>query len=569
MRHRLRFLPIGTLAIVAASCTAPRDARDERLRRSVSARTSTVESIDLTEQSSEEPVTVEAELESGKDIAVSADAPPDALTLALSDLRLHTLRNNLDLAVALQEPGIARTFVDEEEAKFDAVITGAVRYKRTDFPALDSDLVSFTTRNKDLDKEVVKLTEIEQQKERLEYDLGIKLPLPTGGVIGLKNTLEESNKIDPLRFEQYTSALKFSLSQPLLRGAGTDASLASIRIARFKADEVAAKTKLSAIKLLAMAEKVYWKAYAARRMAEVRRQQLDLATQNRDMVARRAEEGLSPEIEVVRADLGVTQRVESLIMAETADRIQQRDLKRILNMEELDLSDPARIDISDEPTLVRYDLAADELVQLAIENRMELLELELALARDAVKIDFARNQQLPYFALEFQYGILDRQGSFGTAWEGMWDTDYEEILVGLSGEIPVTNDAREAKLRRAILTRQQRLFTRDLRELAIRQEVLDALDILNQNWRRILAARRNVIAAGINYDAERKQFDEGLRTMREVLEALTELGNAQLREIKAVVSYQIAQIDLAFATGTLLGYARVNLGPIALTPPKP
>ena len=32
-----------------------------------------------------------------------------------------------------------------------------------------------------------------------------------------------------------------------------------------------------------------------------------------------------------------------------------------------------------------------------------------------------------------------------------------------------------------------------------------------------------------------------------------------MREIKAIVDYQVAQIDLAFATGTLLGYTRVYL----------
>ena len=47
--------------------------------------------------------------------------------------------------------------------------------------------------------------------------------------------------------------------------------------------------------------------------------------------------------------------------------------------------------------------------------------------------------------------------------------------------------------------------------------------------------------------------------MTEVLEGLTRLGEAQIREVKAIVDYQVAQIDLAFATGTLLGYSRVYL----------
>jgi len=52
--------------------------------------------------------------------------------------------------------------------------------------------------------------------------------------------------------------------------------------------------------------------------------------------------------------------------------------------------------------------------------------------------------------------------------------------------------------------------------------------------------------------------------MREVLEVLTQLGDAQIREVKAIVAYQAAQIDLAFATGTLLGYAGLDLTPVPL-----
>ena len=80
----------------------------------------------------------------------------------------------------------------------------------------------------------------------------------------------------------------------------------------------------------------------------------------------------------------------------------------------------------------------------------------------------------------------------------------------------------------------------------------------------IIAARQRVLVAGVNYDAERRQFEQGLRTMREVLESLADLGDAQLGEIRAIVDYQVGQIDLAFATGTLLGYSRVDLAPLDL-----
>ena len=506
-------------------------------------------------------------LEKVADDFAGDDTGPEPVALSLADLRLKTLRNNLDLEVALQDPGVARTIVSEEEAKFDSLISSGFQYKKQDIPELDDDLVGFTSFNKDLDKQVVKLTQIEQQKEKLTYDLGLTVPLPTGGKVKLSGSMEDSAKLAPREFEQHVSGVKFSLSQPLLRGAGYDANVASIRLARLSAGKVAVKTKLAAIKVLAGAEKSYWKLYGTQKLREIRREQFNLAAQDLNMVKRRVEEGLSAEIEIIRSELGLTQRLEALIIADTEYRLAQRELRRIVNDDSFSLEADVQVEAASEPRLVPLDISRSNLAEAALENRMELMEVELSLAQDAIKIELEKNKALPYLMLSFEYGLLDRRGTFSSAWQHMWDFDNSELSVGLRGELPVTNEARRSRVRRAILERAQRLSTQDMRRLSIRQEVFDAIDALNRDWLRILAARKNVIVAGLNYEAERTQFQEGLRTMREVVEALTSLGDARQKEVKAIVSYQVSQIDLAYATGTLLGYARVGLEPLSLTDP--
>ncbi len=553
--------------VVQCACVPWPNTADSPQSKRVTQHVRQIQQADLASLSSTSGVAIEDELGSVKERRQPSPPVPqkEHLDLSVATLRADTLRNNLDLDVVLVGPELAGTVVSEEEAKFDATIFGGVQYKKENTPPLDSDFVEFTSDTDELDKKRVKLTQIEQTKEQLNFDAGIEVPLPTGGKIKLRNAFDEQNKLEPQRFEQYVSSMKFSVSQPLLRGAGIEANTASIRMARLNAQAVDAKTKLNVIRILAAAEKVFWRVYGAQKTLEIRLQQYNLAFDNLELVRKRAGAGLSAEIEIVRAEVGVAQRLESLIIAETDLRIKQRDLKRILNLEDVQLDSPTTVNISSEPQLLRYSFEREQLAESALENRMEMLELELKLAADAIKIDLARNKALPLFVVDFEYGLLDRQGSFGSAWEGMWDFDNSGLAVGLRGEIPVTNNAREAQLRRAMLTRVQRMASRNQRELAIRQEVYDALDVLEQNWQRILAARQNVIVSGVNYEAELKQFEEGLRTMREVLEVLTQLGDAQLREINAIVAYQVAQIDLAFATGTLLGYARMGFTPIPVT----
>ncbi len=59
-------------------------------------------------------------------------------------------------------------------------------------------------------------------------------------------------------------------------------------------------------------------------------------------------------------------------------------------------------------------------------------------------------------------------------------------------EMPFTNEARKAKLDCAVMTRMQRLPTK--------KEIHDALDTVEQNWKRILLARKQVLVAGMNYE---------------------------------------------------------------------
>ena len=96
--------------------------------------------------------------------------------------------------------------------------------------------------------------------------------------------------------------------------------------------------------------------------------------------------------------------------------------------------------------------------------------------------------------------------------------------------------------------------------------MLHAADQLDANWQRILAAQRRVILAARVVDLETRQFLQGLRTSTDVLDAQTRLADAQSSEIAAVPDYQIAQVDIAFASGTLLGAASVSWSPASIGP---
>jgi outer membrane protein TolC len=94
--------------------------------------------------------------------------------------------------------------------------------------------------------------------------------------------------------------------------------------------------------------------------------------------------------------------------------------------------------------------------------------------------------------------------------------------------------------------------------------VLNAIDQLEANWQRILASRQSTILDSRLFEAEKRQFELGLGTSTDVLQAQATFAESQRAEILALSEYQIALVDLAYATGTLLGAAKVRWEPIVL-----
>jgi outer membrane protein TolC len=166
--------------------------------------------------------------------------------------------------------------------------------------------------------------------------------------------------------------------------------------------------------------------------------------------------------------------------------------------------------------------------------------------------------------LDYTYSINGLDRSLSDALRDVGGNSYVDHSVTLTAEIPIGNQAAKSRLRRAILQRVQRLATRAQRRLAIRQEVYDTVDALQQDWQRILAARQEAILAAGTYEAEKQQFEAGLRTSTEVLEAAARLADAHSREIRALSAYEISRVDIAFACGVLIGQGGVVWEPVRI-----
>jgi outer membrane protein TolC len=539
-----------SLPLLLPACTSLFETPDETAVPAGSDRLREIERVQLEDRLRQAPMTLAEATERFTDeevaqrVANLRAAAGERIDLTLEEARAAALANNLDLQVQLLSPAIAQTSVDEEQARFESVFTAAVSRTVTDSPtslATEGSMATFDS-----------------------YSAGVQIPLRTGGSISLELPFSrtETNNLFSTLDPAFNSDLRFSISQPLLRGAGTYANTHSIRVAQNQSAITEAQTKLEAIRVIAAADRAYWALYAAQRELDVALQQYDLAQNQIEAARNRQLAGVAAEIDVVRAMSGLAERLAAIINADNAIRRSERDLKRVMNRTDLPLESPQAIVLKTAPDPVGLDLDPEELTTFALDRRMEMLELELQLAIDASSIDFEKNARLPSIVVDYAYGSGGLGGSFDESFDQLGEFDFEDWSLGLRAEIPIGNEAAKARVHRAILNRAQRLATKAQRATAIRQEVYDATDALRQNWQRILAARQEVMLAERTLLGEQNQFRNDVRTSTDVLDAATRLAEAQSREILALTDYQIAQVDIAVATGTLLGYGKVRWEPI-------
>ena len=464
----------------------------------------------------------------------------ERLELTVADVRSEAISNNLEIKTELVRPSLLKQDRLEAEARF--LPTAFARYTYSDFDAPG-----------------LPPTRAPNDSTTVDGEVGLQIPLQTGGTAQISMPVTRTDFGVPDVDIAYDAAASLSLSQPLLRDAGRKVNLAPITVARLLERQQDASTKLAILNVLAGADRFYWNLYAATRTVEVRLEQYARAQEQERQATRLADEGVVPAIEIVRARSGVARRIDDIIRAENARRQVEREVKRAMNRADLPVSGATALIVTSRPNPARIVIDRKAALATAAQNRMELLALELQLAADSLSVDVARNQKLPRLALDYTFRYLGVGNKFSRALDLLGSQDFADQSIGLTLEVPLGNQARVARYEKAVLLRALDLATREQQYQLIERQVLDTIDQLEEAWQRILAARQETLLAAHNFQAEQRQFILGVRTSTDVLIAADFLAEAQIRELDALSTYEIAKIDTAFVTGTLLGDGRIEL----------
>jgi outer membrane protein TolC len=364
----------------------------------------------------------------------------------------------------------------------------------------------------------------------------------------------------------FGSQLSFTITQPLLKGAGRFANTAQIRIARRSLAQSRSAFEAEINDTILQVVNLYWNAVQARGALDVQQKSVKLAEASYDRDKRSLELGALPPLDIYRSQSEVAARKVGAI--QTGYALTQAE-------EALRLAIGADRDPKSEGDLATVD--ADTALAQALSQRPEIEAAKDSLANDADGIRLARNQLEPNLSLQGFYqsnglggnqydlttGQLIAPGGFGTSMSQLFGFGYPGYGGQLQLSLPVRNRGAKSALGNALVSRTRDLYGEGQTREQITREVHNAVHQLEEAKAALAAGVASFELAQKTLASEQRKFELGAETNFFVLDAQTRLATAELTLLQTQINYRIALAAVGHSTGDLLGPYHVQIAELS------
>lgn len=471
-----------------------------------------------------------------------------ALTLTVDQAVALALDHNVDLTADRFDPRISDTRVAAARGAFWPVASSTV-LRNNQLQPPSSFLIPIPTRNDIVTSSV---------------GVGQRLPLfGTSYSLSWDSSHTTSNSILNSYNPLVRSGMTFSVSQPLLRDFLTDGARLQLDITRRNRDIADTRLRESVVRTTANVKAAYWNLVSARATVEARRTAVQLAQELSRVNSARVEVGQSPPLDLLAAQAEVASNQEQLIIAETAVR-QAEDQLRLLV---LDPADPdawtLTITPTEEPPVAMPAVDLDGAIAFALRDRADLLRARKDVENAAANVSYASSQRLPDVRLSGSYqanglggtqvlrtggfpGTIVGPGqitSFGSILDQVFRRDYPTWVLGVNVSYPVGQSVEGANHARTVLEQSQARQRVKSAEAKAIQQIRDAAWRIEMNAKRIETARAARAFAERRMEVEQQRFEVGLSTSFLVIQAQRDLSQARANELAAVLAYDLALVN--------------------------
>ena len=422
------------------------------------------------------------------------------------------------------------------------------------------------------------------------------LPWGTTYTAGWTNNRTDSPSAFTTINPSFSSGVSGTVTQPLLRNFGRDATTRLIVQARIARDQSAWEFAKSVQTAVQTVENAYWDLLYALENLKAKQEALDRAKDFNRITRIKIDVGALAPIEIVQTEVSIAQREQDIITAEGQIGDAQDRLKRILNVNGKVEWD-RQIVPTDRPSTEPLRVDVEKGIQSAFELRPEVKQAVVDIESKKISLSYSRNQLKPRLDLSATYGLngLGAQKSslstcsiatipvsectaaggfviteplnlnYSDALYQIRGRDFPSWTVGVAFVVPIGN--RIARANAALAGTDLELSRTNLALLKqnLQLEVRAAARAIDTAYRTILAAKKSRELAERNLDAEEKKFQNGMTTSFQVAQIQNDLTTARSNELQAITSHLKAIVAWHKAVGDLLQSKEIVLSGLPVT----
>lgn len=372
-------------------------------------------------------------------------------------------------------------------------------------------------------------------------DLGLRMPLPTGGNAKFEYSVEDrinnliTQQSEGLFHSEYTGSLGVTIEQPLFRGAGKSVTETESRSAEFDFRIARERFRLQVYKSLSSALETYWQLYKSQRVLALRQQVLDQVHQLQGITRDRIAAGkiapasamevqgmaLSREIELTRARQTLLDASTSMMSLLGMKRVSEPKFTLVPEVEITDafVKRTARND----------DLSVDDLTR----RWPSWIVADLEMQQAEVKAAYYKDQEKPVFNFLLNYQ------STGFAYERdrvnpeIRHHGYPDFVVGISLEQPVAGNVKATS---QFLAQKDRVTQLEIEKEGItvthHNEFLSTQEQLDSGQRIVEQSHADVALRQQLVDNETERYKLGNVPYASLAQKQNDLVEAQVRSIE-------------------------------------
>jgi outer membrane protein len=467
-----------------------------------------------------------------KEKAPDKDNKEEIIPLALPECVRMALANNLDISIERLNPVISKAGILTAQGTFDPTFKTTGSYSQDNYPTIiDSPTATISKAG--------------------SYEISLNQTFSPGTQASILTNSADDMTTDNNFQDQYNTFVGFALTQPLLRGFGTDINLAPIRIAQRGLKAADAGFVYRVEQIITNVNTAYYELLYNRGKVTAQQKALTLAEQLLKDNKAKVAIGTMSQLDISEANSEVATRRGELRQAERAVLDQENAIKLLITFE-VSLWLNKRIDPTTQPPDDWEPPQVVSSIDTGLRNRSDLTQAKHQLEENNIQVTVNQNQTLPTLNVSGAYGYSGLSSDWVRSYSRVANADNDTWSIGATLTIPIGDRTDRGNLDAAKAKREQALLNVKKIEQSIIVEIDNAAGQVTTNIERVKDARVARQYAEETLNAEQEKLNAGRSTSFVVLRLQRDLTDARVTELRAVADLQEALSELTRVQGLSL-----------------